>query len=154
AVIYECLTGNLALPERRRARIDDAPPKPASKVNPDVPRELNDIVVKLLADLPAQRYQSADDLLRDLQALDLKTRETEPLAASAATTSSVGSPTKVSSFISSIVTRPRYSIPTVVLVLVAALFAYRGFTSTKPPRVNWYEKGVEALRNGAYQQAS
>lgn len=45
------------------------PPPDLSQLRPDLPKELCDIVSKLLAKKPRDRYRSAADLLRDLRAL-------------------------------------------------------------------------------------
>ncbi len=43
------------------------PPKPPMQLDPAIPRALNDIVLKTVATDPANRYQSAADLGKDLQ---------------------------------------------------------------------------------------
>ena len=51
------------------------PPPPLQDHRPDVPDELADIVLKLLAKKPADRYRSAAELLRDLRALKVEGAE-------------------------------------------------------------------------------
>jgi eukaryotic-like serine/threonine-protein kinase len=72
-VFYMMLTGEGALPETRdrrermeRSRFEGI--VPLSK-NPNVPRRLAAIVDKMLAFKPEGRYQSYDDILRDLRAV-------------------------------------------------------------------------------------
>lgn len=53
------------------AILNEEPPQ-LRKLNPDIPRELDCIVHKLLAKSPAHRYATAGDLLLDLKALVMK----------------------------------------------------------------------------------
>src|SRR6266576_850569 len=47
-------------------------PKPIHELRPDVPRELEAIVLTAMRRYPENRYQSAEELLADLRALDLR----------------------------------------------------------------------------------
>ena len=74
AVIYEMATGRRAFAGGSTAEVfvallTEVPP-PVSTVNPAAPKELDGIVAKLLAKEREQRYQSAEDLLEDLETLD------------------------------------------------------------------------------------
>ncbi|MBX3463098.1 MAG: protein kinase [Planctomycetes bacterium] len=51
-----------------RAQVKDEP-EPPHKVRPEVPAEVSAIVLRLMAKEPAQRYQTANELLEDLGAL-------------------------------------------------------------------------------------
>ena len=71
ATLYEVLTGSPPFPlsdpvEIVHAHLARTPVAP-STVNPHIPRGLSDIVLKLLAKVPEQRYQSADSLANDLR---------------------------------------------------------------------------------------
>lgn len=59
--MFEVLTGQAPTP--------DAVLVPASKVNPNVPQVLSDVVRKLMAHEPKHRYATAEALRRDLQRL-------------------------------------------------------------------------------------
>lgn len=50
------------------AQVEEEPPKP-SRLAPEVPLELERIVLRLLAKRPAQRFQSAEEVRRELDAL-------------------------------------------------------------------------------------
>jgi len=75
-VLFECLTGQL--PFRRDddaallwAHLVETPP-PVMGVRPEVPPAVNAVVMRAMAKDPADRYESCEELLRDLRsALDL-----------------------------------------------------------------------------------
>ena len=77
-VLYECLTGQL--PFRRDddaallwAHLVEMPP-PISGIRPEVPAAVDTVVARAMAKEPADRYESADELLVGLeQALDVPT---------------------------------------------------------------------------------
>jgi len=74
AVIYEMATGRKPFAGESTAEVFVAllreDPPPVSTVNPATPKELDAIVAKLLAKEREKRYQSAEDLLEDLETLD------------------------------------------------------------------------------------
>jgi eukaryotic-like serine/threonine-protein kinase len=78
-VLYEMLTGELPFeaetPVALAVKHVNEPPRPPQEVNPEVPDELNAVVVRLLAKDPAARYGSAAELIRDLE----RFRHGEPL---------------------------------------------------------------------------
>jgi serine/threonine-protein kinase len=59
-------------------------PQPIHEQRPDVPRELEAIVLTAMRRYPENRYQSADELLADLRALDLREAPAPAPAASPA----------------------------------------------------------------------
>lgn len=72
-VLYEISTGRLpftgeAPTEIMTAILRDTPP-PASSLNPQIPRRLDAIIARCLAKDPADRYQTALEIRRDLQGL-------------------------------------------------------------------------------------
>lgn len=70
-MLYEMLTGSLPFPGSDPAEVIHGHltrvPTPPYLRAPSVPRGLSDIVMKLLAKLPEDRYQTADGLRRDLE---------------------------------------------------------------------------------------
>jgi eukaryotic-like serine/threonine-protein kinase len=74
AVIYEMATGRKPFPGDSTAEVFVAllreNPQPVSTVNPAMPKELDAIIAKLLQKEREQRYQNAEDLLQDLEALN------------------------------------------------------------------------------------
>jgi eukaryotic-like serine/threonine-protein kinase len=73
AVIYEMATGSKPFAGQSTAELFVAlltkDPAPVSTLNPAMPVELDGIVAKLLAKEKEQRYQTAEELLQDLEAL-------------------------------------------------------------------------------------
>jgi eukaryotic-like serine/threonine-protein kinase len=73
-VIYEMATGAKPFAGQSTAELFAAlltrDPAPPSTVNPAMPAELDGIAAKLLAKEKEQRYQTADELLQDLEAVD------------------------------------------------------------------------------------
>ena len=69
-VLYEMLTGQV--PFDGETPVDVAlkhmnqPMTPPSKINPDIPQDLEDIVMKATAKLQKDRYASADEMITDL----------------------------------------------------------------------------------------
>jgi serine/threonine-protein kinase len=80
-VMYEMLTGQLPFSgstaeeiARQQISSDPVPPR---ELNPEIPPELEAVVLKAMAKDVSQRYQSADELLQDMDEYRLST--TEPL---------------------------------------------------------------------------
>lgn len=70
AVLYEMATGKRAFPQKNsslliNAILNDSPELP-SKVNPEIPEELDRVILKSLAKNPRMRYQSAREMAHDL----------------------------------------------------------------------------------------
>lgn len=68
---YELLTGQLPFRDQDYMKIIYShlarPPRPPHKLNPDIPRVLSEIIMKLMAKKAEDRYQSADGLKHDLE---------------------------------------------------------------------------------------
>jgi serine/threonine-protein kinase len=70
-VLYELLTGKTPFEgdtpvEIAMKHLSNAP-QPPSKLRPDIPRELDMVVLRALAKIPDDRYQSADEMEADLE---------------------------------------------------------------------------------------
>src|SRR4029434_179403 len=76
-VWYEMVSGKPAFSGRTSAVIFDAilhqTPPDLRGLNPDVPRELEQVVLKAVEKDPAVRYQTAADMLADLRRLQRDT---------------------------------------------------------------------------------
>ena len=74
AVIYEMATGSKPFAGQSTAELFVAlltkDPPPVTTINPAMPPELDGITARLLAREKEQRYQSAEEVLQDLEALD------------------------------------------------------------------------------------
>jgi eukaryotic-like serine/threonine-protein kinase len=71
-IFYELLTGNPPFeakhPMATLVRRLKEKPKPPIEVEPSIPKALNEMVLKMLGTKPEERYQSATELLADLDA--------------------------------------------------------------------------------------
>ncbi len=76
-VFYHCLTGEVVFPDtdpvRKMARHAIEPAPHVSQINPNVPKEIGDVLATMLAKNPANRFQSAADVAWALeQVIDLE----------------------------------------------------------------------------------
>src|SRR5688572_1134812 len=168
AVLYECIAGQSAFAGSSvieiGAQVIHITPKLPSKLNPSVPPALDKITMRALEKKIEARYQTAEELIRDLQALlpkldaseSVTSGSTRPLrqprthSASALTT------------INETFRRPRLSLAGLILgaialgVLVWGVYQWRKPKPYQPSPVvlDFYNRGDEALRNGAFLQAS
>ena len=166
AVLYECITGKPAFSGANvveiAAHVILGTPKPPTEVNPIIPPELERITLKALAKKPEARYQTASELIADLDGVrdSLKDLDHAPTMQipRAQTTSRVSA---LATF-SDIFQRPRLPIGTVLLVLLGVGLAVWGVLYLLRPAAHvpvaeaqhWYEAGTNALRDGAYFKAS
>jgi serine/threonine protein kinase/tetratricopeptide (TPR) repeat protein len=167
SLLYECIAGKSPFFGKSAADIcakvlrDDPPPP--STVNPDVPKELDRIALKSLAKKPEARYQTADEMIAELQGVQANlfsdaTNTVTRLIPSAVATR----PTGTRATLSDIFRRPRLPIGYVVAALVAVTIAAVGiwyFVRGRPHQPNadaqrFYETGANALRAGSFFQAS
>ncbi len=167
SLLYECLTGRSAFSGTSAidigARVIHFDPPPPSKLNYRVPAQLDRITMRALTKTPAGRYQSADELIRELREMRLKISSAGP-----AIRRQDGPPTSPShvmrtSALSLIepLRRPRLSVAAFLLgvsllALVVWLFVYFSRARVHQPPANAlaaYNLGTVALRNGALIQA-
>jgi len=165
-VFYECVTGQPAFPgssliEIAANVIHVEPPLP-STVNPDLPPELDSVILRALAKNVEKRYQSAAELISDVRLVRgvlhddvsntlIQPRSTMPPARHTTLTN-----------LSQMLRRPRvpvwYVLVGVLAVLIATGIIWRWWRpSLHVPSAeaqNWYDIGTNALRDGAFFQAS
>ena len=165
-LLYEAITGRTPFAGNSfieiAANVLHVEPAAPSKVNPAVPPELDFITLKALSKKANKRYQSAKELIADLNAVKERLED-----ASGQTLIRRTGPSAISGHgntftnLSQILQRPR--IPISYILMGVALLALVGLawllTRPKPhtPPVEaqrWYEIGTAALRDGAYYQAS
>ena len=165
-VLYECVTGQPAFHGASlieiAANVIHVEPPPPSTVNPDLPNELDSVILKTLAKNPEKRYQSADELISAMRSVRgvlhddvsntlIQPRSTIPPARQTTLTN-----------LSQMLRRPRvplwYVLVGVVGFVLVMGIAWRWWRPSlhKPPAEaqNWYDIGTNALRDGAFYQAS
>ncbi len=162
SVLYECLTGTPAFSGKTLGEIvaqvirDDPPPP--SQLNPSVPSELDRITLKALAKKTEGRYQTAEDLLADLNPVKFEFKEAVGFGPKF---KSIGARLR-----SSVAQWPssRKGARTAVLVLSALTLlillsllwsSIRPSNSPEPsPEAKrLYQAGTEALRDSSYLKA-
>jgi serine/threonine protein kinase/tetratricopeptide (TPR) repeat protein len=166
SLLYECITGKPAFDGDKPAEIianilREEPPVP-SKVNPDVPDEVDEIVQKALAKKPEARYQNAEEMIADLEdarssILNLDRTVTRMNVAANGT-----NPTGALATLSDIFRRPRLSVGYVAAgLLILGVIVTVGFWLTRPSAhqptleaAKLYEQGVAALHEGTAYKAS
>jgi len=166
SLLYECLTGQPAFAGRGVMEICThvihVDPPPPSRINPAVPAELDRLNLKTLAKDPADRYQSAEELLTELRQINTLI---ENLAFASTKHLPIGGSARSGVKISTRFWRrhPRVSVLLGVLLLAvtivsvwAAAHRYPGASlpgSSEALRSS-YDRGTQNLRDGAYFQAS
>jgi tetratricopeptide (TPR) repeat protein/predicted Ser/Thr protein kinase len=167
-VLYECITGQAAfggssIYDIGAQVIHTTPPLP-STINNRIPRELDRITMKAIEKKVEPRYQSADELIEDLKKV-LPTLQPDGYRHARATDSLSKPrtyPTSALTTIAETLRRPGPSLGTLFLGVVAVAAVgfllihwlrpgpYKPAAETE----SWYEKGTDALRNGAFLQAT
>ncbi|MEP6741430.1 MAG: tetratricopeptide repeat protein, partial [bacterium] len=166
-LLYEAITGRTPFVGNSfieiAANVLHFEPPPPSKFNPMVPQELDFIVVKALAKKPDKRYQSAKELVADLDAVKERLDDTSgQTLIKRAAPSARTSHSKTLNNLSQILQRPRipisYILVGVVVLIIAGVLAVRFVRPSPhtPPAEaqRWYDIGTSALRDGAYYQAT
>src|SRR6185369_9812503 len=169
SLLYECLTGQSAFSGTSvmeiGAQIIHVNPKTPSLVNPRVTDELDRITLKALEKDVDRRYQSAEEMVHDLRAAAEGLNSDKRVVSNRKTASTVGARawgTKSLNMLTTSLRRRRFSfnaiLGAIVLtgVFIAAAIYWWPRYYYQPPvsALTWYDRGTEALRNGAYYQAS
>jgi serine/threonine protein kinase/Tfp pilus assembly protein PilF len=169
ALLYESLTGHSAFSGASileiGAQIIHVTPPPPSQLNKAVPRELDRITMKALQKKVDARYQSAADLVKDLQAV-VTTLPGNGIPISSKSgglaTAEKNTVTHALATLTTSLRRERFSltgiIAAILLTGLVILFAYRywprSYYQPSASALSWYERGTDGIRNGAYYQAS
>jgi serine/threonine protein kinase/Tfp pilus assembly protein PilF len=166
-LLYECIAGKPAFsggsPVEICAQIIREDPPPPSQLNSNVSREMDRIALKALAKKPEERYQSADEMIADLRAVEESVSRGSDRTVTRLISSTPGTqPTGAIATLSDIFKRPRLSIgyvaAAIMLLGVIAFIALRltrGAPYQPPVQAHRsYEKGTAALREGTYFTAS
>ena len=165
-LLYESITGRTPFAGNSfieiAANVLHVEPKSPSKLNSLIPRELDFITMKALSKKPAKRYQTAKELISDLNSVRAQLEENSGQTLIRRSTGSLGTSTGTLSNLSQILQRPRIPIAH-ILIAVAILVVVSGvlFMLLRPKPYTpaaeaqrWYLVGTTALRDGAFYQAS
>jgi serine/threonine protein kinase/Tol biopolymer transport system component len=141
SVLYEMVTRQQAFTGRSSvdvlAAILTQAPRAPRELNPELPAELERIVLAALEKDRDLRYQSAAELRADLKRLRRDTSSGQTLGIAGARWP-VGREGAIARALSAV--RQRWSIAAIVAVVAAALFAYLGLRPLPPPRVTGYRQ--------------
>lgn len=168
ALLYECLAGKPAFSGANAieiiAQVIHIDPPPPSTVNKQVPPALDRLTLRALSKDIKKRYQSADEMLADLRAVRELLRENEhrtdwPSERVDFDGARTGSGLKT---FASTLGRPRsillicLALAVVSALLIFGLSRMRRAARYQPPieAQRWYDRGTNALREGAYYQSS
>ncbi|HVF57501.1 MAG TPA: tetratricopeptide repeat protein [Pyrinomonadaceae bacterium] len=166
ALLYECLAGRPAFSGANvieiGAQVLHVNPPPPSQFNPRVTPELDRVTLKALAKDVAKRYQTADEMIADLESAHARLPSADTTRTRRLATQSNGHRSSALLTISDTLRRPRLSPLAFVAALAAVLLGlwawayWRAPTVHKPlpAAVEPYERGVAAMREGAYYKAS
>jgi serine/threonine protein kinase/Flp pilus assembly protein TadD len=168
ALLYECLTGQSAFSGGSvleiGAQIIHVTPPPPSKINPQVPPSLDRITLKALQKKVEARYQTAAEMLKDLKAAATTVSSNGVPVASRSAKPTEGFKRATNAFATLTVSlrRQRFSWVSMIAAFVVAGLAIwaiinfwpRTYHQPSSAALNWYDRGTENLRNGAYHQAS
>lgn len=166
-LLYECVAGKPPFvgksPVEICAKVIRDDPPPPSKLNPNVPRQVDRVVLKALAKKPEERYQTADEMIADLRAVEEAIESGSDRTVTRLISPTPGThPTGALATLSDIFKRPRLSVGYVaggILLLGLIGFGAWRLTRAKPyqPKreaLQFYEKGVAALHEGTHYKAS
>lgn len=173
-LLYNCATGKSAFTGSSSIQIclkviQSEPPKPTD-LNPNVPPEMERIILKAMAKDSSARYQSAGEMLADLLNLKAMLQEADPATTRFMARKSIAGksaslpftvPVTVPASFASRLRKNRFSIAWFIAPLLLAALGWAALTlfgsaSHQPPpeaRV-WYERGSNSIREGAYYQAT
>lgn len=166
-VLYESVTGRPPFTGKGTveiaAQIIHVNPPPPSSFNPRVSGELDRIALKALAKKPDDRYQTAEELIADLESAEMTVDQggdqavTRRISVAPATGHRSALMT-----LSDILNRPRMSVGVFVLLIALLGGVVWGITVLSRPKLKppspeakrWYDLGTNALREGTYFKAS
>ncbi|HEX4900971.1 MAG TPA: protein kinase, partial [Pyrinomonadaceae bacterium] len=166
SLLYECIAGKPPFDARSPAEIcakiirDD--PTPPSTLNPDVPKELDRIVLKGLAKKPQARYQTAEEMIDDLESTHSRIVGLDRTVTRMIVPQHGTHPTGALATLSDIFRRPRLPIGYVAAGLVGLVVLAFGVWyllgarphQPTPEALQLYNTGTNAIRAGSFFQAS
>jgi tetratricopeptide (TPR) repeat protein/tRNA A-37 threonylcarbamoyl transferase component Bud32 len=166
-LLYECTAGKPPFfgksPADICAKVMRDDPAPPSTLNSDIPRELDYLILKSLAKKPDARYQTAEEMIGDLESIQAHLLTDATNTVTRLIPATVGMrPTGAMATLSDIFRRPRLPVGYVVAAVFAVVVLLLGlwyFLRPRPHQPNaeaqrLYETGTNALRAGSFFQAS
>lgn len=166
AVLYECLSGQQAFGGKNFAdicaQVIKEDPVPPSKLNISIAPGFDGVALKALSKKVENRYQTIEELIRDLETAQIDsltyefTAKPETLPAQTKNSIAVSLSSLSGVFKNSFVI---YGALFVVLTIVAVVFvsqsAFQKFSSPQnsAEAMSVFNEGVDALRNGNYYKA-
>jgi serine/threonine protein kinase/Tfp pilus assembly protein PilF len=165
AMLYECIAGKPAFSGSSvieiGAQVIHVQPALPSVFNARVPKDLDRITMKALAKKPGERYQSAEEMLRDLHSIQETARHDSHRTRRLPSANKAAPSSALMSFTQTMI-RPRLSLFSVFVALLIGLVVIwavvklwqPGMHKPSPEAQAWYDKGMEALHAGSYHQAS
>src|SRR5205807_2981075 len=155
SLLYECIAGkppfSAGSPVEICAQIMRDDPPPPSQLNADVPKDVDRITLKALAKKPEARYQTADEMIADLNQARtrLQTHASDRTVTRLIVPALGTHPTGALATLSDIFKRPRLSIGYVAAaIILLGLIVIVGWrvTRTKPHKptaeaLKWYVIG-------------
>jgi serine/threonine protein kinase len=166
ALLYECVAGRPAFSGSNvieiGAQVLHVDPPPPSRFNPRVPAELDRVALKALAKKPEDRYQTADELAADLARAGARLAGSDTARTRRLETAAYAARTSALNTLTQSLSRPRFSPLALLAVLAAALLSVWAFLYWSRPTLHRpgpgplasYERGVAAMRDGAFHRAS
>jgi tetratricopeptide (TPR) repeat protein len=153
-ILFECLTGRRAFEGQHTFELLEQiahshPPAPSS-IRRELDERHDELCRRLLAKEPADRFQSAEELVGALRVL-------LPDTSRVATHDGQPAPTRAATWLPAI---RRYDVVIATLLLVAAVGialwrAWKPSLPAAPPAAaNYYQLGTDALRQGAFHSAA
>lgn len=164
AMLYEMTTGRRPFAGSSLievcAQVLHVDPPPPSEINPRVPMELERVIMKALAKNPSARYQSAEEMMRDLKTARSILDTEEPLRTQPAPGAGT-SPVPALRTMTSVLKRPRVLMSAASVIVGAILIFWFAFllgqAAPHQPSAEaqrWADKGTDLMRDGSYYQAS
>src|SRR5436190_11067698 len=160
-MLYECAAGKPPFTGTSKIEISSkvlqVEPRKPSEVNPGIPRGLEKIILKAMAKEPNDRYQNADEILRDLRELRASlSGATELMPSVTRHPSSAGVATTAQSLWQ--LKWFRIAVIAIPVLIIATWIGWRLWRST-PYEPNaaaqgFYDNGVTAFNAATYFQAS
>jgi serine/threonine protein kinase/Tfp pilus assembly protein PilF len=167
ALLYECIAGRPPFHGASRveicAQVIREDPAPPSRFNSDVTKELDRITLRALAKKPKDRYQTADEMIAELQAArsDLQPDGSDRMVTRIFPASETR-PTGALATLSDIFRRPRLSVGYLSIgvgIVVVLAIGWWAFTRTRlhqptAEAQRMYDLAVDSLREGAFFKSS